>query len=435
VKASIILYTDNKAPESVFSKVVQLLTSSGYGHEIICVSHFPIPGLPEVVKNITVGEKPRCLASIYEQILTGLNVARFPYVYLAEHDVLYPPGYFDGHGIRLNKITYNRNVLRFCKFGFYRHREAGDVLSQLSGPKERLKTAFKRLYEGAKSGDKIKLAEPPGEASRQSMTPSVDIRYGGNFTKHHYPPKFESLAEFWGTRQQMLTFLDFHNDFRIPVYTCVHGGWPWPVEPQVIDPDCDYLCITDGKTEPEPGTVWKPVAVKTPKLTKTFNRRRQSRYWKMRNDTLPGVMEAPVSLYIDAHVWLRRSPFEILAEMAEDDDLALFAHPTRQNIEQEAEEVERRWPKMKTKVRKQLKAFAEKPKCRLAECGLLMRRNTPAVAKFNELWAEYYKKGCERDQMCFPVAAAESGIKIHWIPGTIRHGVYCDTLKDRRIKE
>ncbi len=51
--------------------------------------------------------------------------------------------------------------------------------------------------------------------------------------------------------------------------------------------------------------------------------------------------------------------------------------------------------------------------------GLIIRRHTPAVAAFNEVWWDFFKRGSTRDQLALPMAVAKTGMKIETIAGIV----------------
>jgi len=55
----------------------------------------------------------------------------------------------------------------------------------------------------------------------------------------------------------------------------------------------------------------------------------------------------------------------------------------------------------------------------LAECGILFRRHTKLVKRFNEAWYAEIKKHSRRDQLSFNYAAHKVGLKYNLLPGGI----------------
>jgi hypothetical protein len=58
----------------------------------------------------------------------------------------------------------------------------------------------------------------------------------------------------------------------------------------------------------------------------------------------------------------------------------------------------------------------------LAECTVLLRRNTKRLQEFNALWWNEILGGSIRDQISFPYAVWKTGIKVKYIPGVVWDG-------------
>ncbi|CAN8142616.1 hypothetical protein THIOSC15_490001 [uncultured Thiomicrorhabdus sp.] len=113
-KRTIVYYTDNRLEEELNTAVQkQILKASNYGIDvpIISVSQKGINTENNTQDykfghNITVGYKPRCYLSLYEQLLEGLKAADDDsIIYLCEHDVFYHPSHFNFIPPRQDKYT------------------------------------------------------------------------------------------------------------------------------------------------------------------------------------------------------------------------------------------------------------------------------------------------------------------------------------------
>jgi GT2 family glycosyltransferase len=106
-----------------------------------------------------------------------------------------------------------------------------------------------------------------------------------------------------------------------------------------------------------------------------------------------------------------------------DTDFAVFRHPDRNCIYQEANVcLTRRLDDQET-IRQQINRYTKEgypSNNGLAECSILLRRHTPAVQKFNEAWWEEIKNGSRRDQISFNYVVRKTGLKIRYFPGDLR---------------
>jgi hypothetical protein len=91
-------------------------------------------------------------------------------------------------------------------------------------------------------------------------------------------------------------------------------------------------------------------------------------------------------------------------------DLAAFAHPYRNNALQELEAVDVMGLDYKAPLVDQHKFYERISKSkigyeshRLAECGVLVRKNVESVRRMNEMWWAHICRFSSRDQISFPV--------------------------------
>lgn len=89
---SILYYTANRPAPELASYVRECIDQSrDVDSQTVCVSHHRVGwGNVEIAR----GDVPCCLADQYKQILAGLEACEHDTIFLAEDDVLYPPGYY-----------------------------------------------------------------------------------------------------------------------------------------------------------------------------------------------------------------------------------------------------------------------------------------------------------------------------------------------------
>ena len=158
--------------------------------------------------------------------------------------------------------------------------------------------------------------------------------------------------------------------------------------------------------------------------------RRNSRVAKM----LPHLyFTSEYSIYIDGNIRLLKSPEELISKHLKDHDIAVYKHPTRDCLYDEATKCAVKGLDDPETIIEQVKAYEDAgfPKhIGLAECGIIFRRHTDKVREFNEAWwAEYCRYSC-RDQISFMYVLNKVGL-----PCNIIDDLFIETSKVHAIKQ
>ena len=180
---SVVYYSDGRGPEALRRFCLRLLVRevSASGGEIILVTWHPISvrGCARVAWPVHEATHQ----NLYGQILAGIERASTRTILLAEHDVLYPPGYHRAMGKAAARgLCYNTNVWRLNARGYFRTPRLRRLLSNCAGPRDLLASAIGTKLEEA-AGRGAPLQAEPGPAREVSTPlPTVDVRHGQNFT-------------------------------------------------------------------------------------------------------------------------------------------------------------------------------------------------------------------------------------------------------------
>jgi len=215
---AIVYYTDNRLDAALGDYCRNQLRRRAGNIPIICISQEPM----------AFGEFPFCVgkigrssASIFMQIMSGAHLAKnmnIPWLFLAEHDVLYPPGYFDytppGPGI----VCYQRHVYNVNDRGFWRADRP--LMSGLCCDSETLEAAMRQRYENTRAGQRFSRSEPGTllEDPYPMLTyhlarPMLDIRHGNNFTGGRASRDgYQSTLEYWGPHAELWRRLGLKGD-------------------------------------------------------------------------------------------------------------------------------------------------------------------------------------------------------------------------------
>lgn len=180
----------------------------------------------------------------------------------------------------------------------------------------------------------------------------------------------------------------------ITVYTAMAGDFDHLEDPQE-DFTANYVSFTDQVSD-----VWE---VRKP-YDKFKNDRRNSRIQKL----MPHLyLDTKYSIYMDANIRLKVPAQKLVDEFLKDKDVAVFRHIGRDCVYNEAEACVALQKGDPNEIATQIRAYAAREYPRhagMAECGMIVRRHTPEIARMNEKWWAEYCRHSERDQLSFPIA-------------------------------
>lgn len=173
---------------------------------------------------LPVGSEP--YRDCYTRLLCMLRHCKNDLVFVVEHDVLYPPNYFDMSIDDIAKacrsFMYQVNLLTLTDSGFNQHNQAfidRVVTSQLVSQKSLLQEHYRRSIDWLDSGCQILWDEPgldwaddgiafpkvAGISHRRTTIPSVDVRWGGNLTgdRKYLARTGKKIDGYYGEYQQL----------------------------------------------------------------------------------------------------------------------------------------------------------------------------------------------------------------------------------------
>lgn len=187
---AIISYTDN-IPSEKFLKIFRTLLKKSAGEiPIVWVSQKPIDEKPNIIL-CAIG---RSYHSLCMQIVAGLKQTSADMIFLAEHDVIYHPSYFEFEPSEKDVFYYNINRWWLREKDGLASLKKTTSLSQLSAYKGIMEDFYikrLRLYE---EGKKLKRCKTePGKFNvpelphykmerYESKFPNIDIRHDRNYT-------------------------------------------------------------------------------------------------------------------------------------------------------------------------------------------------------------------------------------------------------------
>lgn len=132
--------------------------------------------------------------------------------------------------------------------------------------------------------------------------------------------------------------------------------------------------------------------------------------------------EAKYSIYLDGNIDLLVSPVTVVEKCLKECDIAVFRHPQRDCIYEEAKaciEYHKGDPKV---IRRQMEDYRKQGypvHFGLAACFVLVRRHTSRTEQFNRIWYHEFSKYKQRDQLCFDYVRWRTGIRYDTIGGNL----------------
>jgi len=196
---------------------------------------------------------------------------------------------------------------------------------------------------------------------------------------------------------------------KVVVYTVIIGNYDvlrptrWP-----------SVCLTDGSVSPAEGWEIRRIA------EVHLDPRRASRHPKiLAHEYFPG---AETTIYLDGNIDLLCDPSKVVDELLREHSMALFPHPQRTCVYAEAKKCLRLHKANPTLVEAQMAHYRKKglPKnFGLTACWVIVRRNTPKVREFSEMWWREYSRFSCRDQLSFDFVRWQTKMEYTKIPGNL----------------
>ena len=136
-------------------------------------------------------------------------------------------------------------------------------------------------------------------------------------------------------------------------------------------------------------------------------------------------LDTDISIWLDGNIYPLVPPEQLVKEWLGDADMAVFEHNHHWTMYQEVEVIRRMFkgrPWIYKEAKEQIKNYPDLP---LSMCGMIIRRHTPLVERFNEAWwAEICVMG-QRDQLSFPVVLKRfPDLKVNYVKGNIKNHPY-----------
>lgn len=200
------------------------------------------------------------------------------------------------------------------------------------------------------------------------------------------------------------------------VYSAIFGGKDKYKEPPAGN--YEVVLLTDEKVKASSH-------VRVVQIPLLGDPRRMSRRYKMLSHVYFPCAE--YTLWMDGSI--EALGIDIRAEVIKylaNADLAAFKHTLRKCTYEEAEACIGFKLEDEDRIQKQMARYRNEglpADLGLVESGVLFRRNTEGIKRFNEIWHEELKNESNRDQLSFYYSMRKSGVKFTQIGESIRRGV------------
>lgn len=177
--------------------------------------------------------------------------------------------------------------------------------------------------------------------------------------------------------------------------------------------DDERTAIRKGTSGMSTPRAWEPMRAEA-----AYGPRRTARHYK----ALPHhyMPDADVWIWVDGNVRLLAPPKVIVDKYLGDADLAIFKHPDRDCLYNEAAfcaKVHKGSPGILGKQTRLYEVEGMPRKWGLPETRVVIRRNTERIRELNDLWWHEIQEHSVRDQVSLPFVCWKLGLRWREIPG------------------
>jgi hypothetical protein len=198
---------------------------------------------------------------------------------------------------------------------------------------------------------------------------------------------------------------------KLAVYTAIFGGYDTLMKGEKLG-DCDYICFSDEEMETPPP--WQLRVVERPHPDPSY----ASRYYF--DQSTVALPDYEYTIMHGGNRILIVKP-ESLLKYLKTTDIAAYQHPMHRTLEREFNAIMRLEKAEEKIMRAQIERYRADgfPCGHVTACTILIRRNTPAVQKFEKMWWNEVKNGSRRDQISFDYVRWKLKMKVTHIPGNV----------------
>jgi hypothetical protein len=196
---------------------------------------------------------------------------------------------------------------------------------------------------------------------------------------------------------------------RVVVYTCITGGYDELLEPLAVDPEVDYVCVSEN---PAPAnSVWRHMRLPRD----TGNDAVNSRYVKMHPHIL--FPDHDISIYVDGNIHIVSSVESFALAAMKHASVALYQHSFRKCVYEEAEECAILGYDWRWRISGQMQRYRREGfpfGWGLFECNVIIRNTHDLeLVRLMNMWWDEYCGYVKRDQLSLTYLSWKNSIPIH----------------------
>jgi hypothetical protein len=195
---------------------------------------------------------------------------------------------------------------------------------------------------------------------------------------------------------------------KIVVYTCITGNYDELISPIEFEKDIDYVCLTDKSIIYANGWQTRPISFSS------GNAAAANRYAKMHPHIL--FKDYEISIYLDGNIEIIGGLKDLIKNALAVNDIAMYEHPFRDCIYQEADECSAIGYDWFWRFKRQMNEYKKNGypfKAGLFECNVIIRRhNNKEIQRLMNSWWDEYQCGVKRDQISLPFLVWRLGVCI-----------------------
>jgi hypothetical protein len=195
---------------------------------------------------------------------------------------------------------------------------------------------------------------------------------------------------------------------EVTIYTVLIGNYDTLEKP--IIQNYRFVCFSDIQREI---AGWEVITFEQSELTNTRNSRKP----KMLSNVF---IDTPYSIYHDANRSLSIEPHILIDNYLSNCDIAFFKHPHRKCLYAEEKAVIETGKDISANTTEQITRYHNDgfpANYGLHAGGIMVRRMTLEVMKFENVWWTEYKSGSHRDQLSLDYSRWKTGIEFSEISG------------------
>lgn len=203
-------------------------------------------------------------------------------------------------------------------------------------------------------------------------------------------------------------------DSNLVVYTAIFGDYDVLIDPEVVEVGVDYVCFTDDETLTS--DVWEIRNV-TPMTEPSLSNRR------IKILAHEYLEEYDISVYIDGNIQILERVEPLVEDYLSATDFALYKHPKRTSVFEEAEACIEKNKAKESPVREQLEHYrdAEFPDDQgLSTNRILLRRHQkPEIKELMWSWWREVSERVSRDQLSLMFVLWKHDLEYNLIPHSV----------------